>query len=460
MTTSTLVILILILYMGVMVLVGSRAKRRIKNFDDAIAARGQTTLFVLIGSCIGMQIGSGFVIGGAEYGALYGIGGGWYGISCGLNHIVVAAVTCGFVYKHGYVSLADYFGDRYGGRLPRLIYSVATMLSCVAMIGGQLLAGKAVFMTLGFPEELGVIITAMISVAYVVTAGLWGTMAISTIQSTIIFIGMVGAAVVMLVVVGPEMLTENLPATYFDIQPFSGEKLVATLVPTATFGMIAQGMFQTTVSCESARTAKLGYLISGLMLIPIALVPALLGMFGRVMFPDLPAASVFMELLLTRLPVPVAALILAAIICAVLCSCNTAYMSLATSAVHNIYQGMINPNADSVHCRRLMIAVDLTACAIGVFLALRMSDIIQVMTLGYSMVTSGCVVPYLGGRLWKGGTGAGALAACFTGIGAVLANAMGLIQLPYPSVSAIVLSAAAFVLGSLLIKSKSDTAAT
>lgn len=454
MTTTGLVILILILYIGAMVAVGLNAKRRIKNFDDAISARGQTTMLMIIGSTVGMQIGSGFVIGGAEYGATYGIGGSWYGLACGLNHIVIALLICKFAYSHKYISVADYFGDRYGGKMPRVIYSVASTMGSVAMLSGQLLAGKAIFTTLGIPENLGVAFTAIISLIYSNVAGLWGTMAISTIQSAVIFTGMVSAFGVMLVQMGMGELAASVPASYFDIIPFDGEMWVSIAVPSILSGMVAQGVFQSVVSAKEEKAATRGYVISGLILLPIALIPALLGMFGRVLFPDLPAASVFMQLLLVRTPLLVGAIVLAAIVCAILGSCNTAYLAIGVSTVHIIYKGLFNPDADTKTCKRLMLGANLVTCVVAVLLALRMNDIIQVMNLGFSMLVAGCLVPFLGGRVWKRANRPGALAASVVGMGAVLVNTLDIIHLPYVALTSLLLSTVAFVVGSLLISEK------
>ena len=89
MSTPHLVMLVLALYIGVMLALGRTAKKRIKNVRDTIAAPGQSTVWILIGSAVGMHIGSGFVVGGAEYGARYGIGGAWYGIGCGISYLAV-----------------------------------------------------------------------------------------------------------------------------------------------------------------------------------------------------------------------------------------------------------------------------------------------------------------------------------------------------------------------------------
>lgn len=112
----------------------------------------------------------------------------------------------------------------------------------------------------------------------------------------------------------------------------------------------------------------------------------MLGMYGRALFPGIPAENVFSSLLLTRLPTAVAAVILAAVICAVVSSCNSAYIAVAANFVHDIYLGMVNPGADSRTCRRLMLLADMAVCCIGILLALKMNDIIRVLSMGYSLM--------------------------------------------------------------------------
>ena len=453
MSTPHLVMLILSLYIGAMFLISMAAKKHTKSVQDTIAAPGQGTLVLLIGGAIGAHIGSGFVVGGAEYGAVYGIGGAWYGIGCGISYLLVSLCISRFIYRNGFLSLSDYFSRRYHGKTTRLIYSVATMLSCIAMLAGQLLAGRTIFMAVGLPENWGVVLTAVISLCYAVTSGLWGTMAASAIQSSVIFVGMFLALAVMIHNFGTAKLVHMLPPSYFDPMPFDSEFFVAMVVPTATVSLVSQGIYQNVSSAKSEKVAVQGYLISGLLLFPIALVPPILGMYGRALFPEVAPTEVFMELLLTKLPTVVAAIIFAAIICSVIGACNGAYITVAANTIHNVYQGMINPKASPQNCRKIMLGVDLVVCVIGILLALHMNDIIQLLSLGYSLLTAGCLIPFIGGIIWKQGTTAGALASSLVGMAASAASSLGLLPLPYPSVTAIALSAAAFVLvGQLTLK--------
>lgn len=277
----------------------------------------------------------------------------------------------------------------------------------------------------------------------------------ASIQSATIFTGMSAALFVMLSTLGPQTLTANLPAASLNLFSGDGEFIFSMAGPIVLASAVNQIAFQSVASAKSVNAARGGYLLAGLLLIPIAMIPPLLGMFGRVLFPDLPAEEVFTALLLTRLPTVVAAVILAAVVCAVVASCNSAYIAVATNAVHDIYQGMLNPQADSRTCKRLMVLVDVAVCAVGILLALRMNDIIKVLSMGYSLISAGCLVPFLGGVLWKGGTSRGALTGAFVGMGACLADALGLFPLPYAGLSCILLSAAAYVVGSVLWKNPS-----
>ena len=195
-----------------------------------IAAPGQTSLFLLAGSAIGGQIGSGFVIGGAEYGARYGIAGAWYGIGCGLSHFY----HCGPVPFHPHPSLC------LPGRLfcPPLQRSCDPYdLYCRKYLLQRFSAGRAAsgrkghIPDIGPSGPVGVVLTAVIALVYSNAAGLWGSMAVSSIQSVIIFIGMSTALFLMMSAPCPGVLAAALPASSFHLAPFGAEFLVSMTAP-------------------------------------------------------------------------------------------------------------------------------------------------------------------------------------------------------------------------------------
>jgi len=453
MSTKQLVVVVLAIYAVVMVIVGAYTKRHTKgSIKESMIMRGKTPFWVLFGALLGMQMGSGFVVGGAEYGALYGLSGAWYGLGCAFSFIVCSQITCRIVYKRGYVSLADYFSQRYHGVTLNLIYTISTFLGCLAMMASQLLAGRAIFLAVGLPADQGVMMTALISLVYTLTTGFMGTMAISAVQSAVVFLGILAALCVMFTGAGWEVLPQTLPQSYFKMTSVSPELLVTLTVPQMFSVLANQGSFQRISSCKTQKTAQMSYLMAGLVSIPVAFIPPLLGMYGVVIFPGEAPAAVFMRLMLERLPIVVSGIVLAAIISAVMGTVNSLYVSVATIIVHDIYEGMLHKEADEKKSSRLMVIANVVVCICGVMVALVMNDIITVLALSYSLVTSGCMVPFLGGIFWERGNTSGAVASSFTGVMLTILNAVGIIHIPFSSLSVVLASTAAYVVGSLLTR--------
>ena len=128
----------------------------------------------------------------------------------------------------------------------------------MALLAGQLLAGRAIFLTLGLPSALGVVLTAVISLLYTNRAGLWGSMAVSSLQSAIIFLGMVAALAAVLLTIGPEVLAEELPARSLHLFAQDGEFLFSMAGPIVLASAVNQIAFQSATSAKTARTARGG----------------------------------------------------------------------------------------------------------------------------------------------------------------------------------------------------------
>lgn len=84
-----LIVVVMVLYLGGMLAVGFYGKKYANSFEDYLTAAKQGTFLMVCGSYIGSHIGNGIVVGGAEYGAIYGIGGIWYGVGSALGYVLL-----------------------------------------------------------------------------------------------------------------------------------------------------------------------------------------------------------------------------------------------------------------------------------------------------------------------------------------------------------------------------------
>lgn len=451
-----LVILILLGYMIAMVCMSIRSKRYSGSFLDSMTAGGEASLLLLTGSALGSHIGSGFVVGGAEYGALYGLGGAWYGIGCGVSFLVCGIFLTKFIYRRRYLSLMDYFMERYQNRSISLISTFSTLLCSMAIFSSQLLAGKAIFYVAGIDGNLGIALTSIVALVYTTMSGFWGAMTVALLQSAVIFISILGALFVLYTGSGTEILFASLPQSHFDLFAMDAETLVMLTVPTVTSCIVSQPIFQRISSAKSERGAVRSHLIAGVLLIFIAFIPVLLGMYGKSFFPALPTSELFSRVAAERLPLLLGALLLSSVICAVISACNGTMISISTNIIHDLFQSMFKTDITDQQCRRYNGIVNVAVSVTGVLIAVAMDNIIKLLSLGYTFITAGCLIPFVGGILWRGGNAKGAVASAVTGIAFVLLDAVKLIQMPFISVTSLVPSMIVYVAVSILTRGSKD----
>lgn len=446
------VLFVLVLFLAAMVVLGLRSRRYNATFESSLTADRASSFFLIAASAVGAHIGSGFVVGGAEQGAGFGLGGAWYGVCCGLS-FVIAGLFLGKIFRRlSCVSISEYLYQRYRNRVTPLIYSVSNIFSGFSLVAGQLLAGKVLFSAVGIDGSLGVVLMAVTAFLFVTFSGMWGVLAASALQSAIIAMGMVASLVLVTKQQGIAILIQTLPDTYFSFQPYDWETFVQLTVPTVIFAQISQFCFQRFASADSERSAVWGHVLGGALLIPLALVPALLGMYGRVLFPGVPDGEVFIHLLADHLPTALAGLLIAAILCAIISSCNSVFLLIDTCFVNDIWKEMLRPAASEKEMRRLSVICNAFTCLVGIGLTLTNDSILTMMSFAYTFMISGCLVPFFGGLIWKRPGPRAAVASAAAGIVTATLYVFDLVPIPFGSIfpvlpSLLVYILAAFPLG-------------
>lgn len=81
----TIILVIMAIYLAGMLWIGLKGRKYSETNKDFMTAAKQGSMLLVVGSYLGSHLGNGVVVGGAQYGALYGIGGLWYGKRCGFS---------------------------------------------------------------------------------------------------------------------------------------------------------------------------------------------------------------------------------------------------------------------------------------------------------------------------------------------------------------------------------------
>lgn len=451
----TTIVVVLVIYFAAMVGIGVYGSRYSKDFSGYLSMGRQGGLLLIMGGAIGAHIGNGFVVGGAAEGASLGLTGAAYGLACASSYIFTAFFLSDFIHKGGYMSLAEYTHKRYTNDVPGIVYDLATAISSFGLAASQIIAGKALFEALGLNGTIGAIAIAVVVLAYSQLAGLWGAFATSVVQTGIILVGLVLTTVVLLSGGAVETISNaidagTVPDTFLTLKGMSGVAWIVMVVPV-WLGMITdQPTFQRVNSAKSAWTSKLAHIISAVLMVPLAIMPAFIGAYGAAAY-GAEGSSSFFVVVMNKLPAIVAAILIAAALAAVMSTVDCGIITMSTVLTRDIGQNVMHKEFSEKQLSKITVVLNVVFIGISTILALNAGSIVDLLNSVYSFLAAACFVPFVGGIIWKRGNTAGAIAASVVGVLVVVVSWLG-VSFPLASIFPILPSAIAFVVVSLVTK--------
>lgn len=429
-----IIVAIMILYMAAMLYIGYRGSKYSNNLTDFLTAGKKGKLYMVAGSYLGAHVGTGIVVGGATNGAKYGIGAGWYGIGAALSFVLFGIFCAKWAYTNNYLTIPSYFRDRYktAGKGITIVWSILSIAVALSTLSGQVIAGKNLFMYMGIQPLVGCILSMIIIYLYCSAAGMWGVMMTDFWQCVVILVGLV-VAILAVFSHGGGSAIASLEPSYFNPVPFSNKTLLLMVLPTAVYGLTGGANMQRTASAENLKTAMRAPIIGGILVALFTFLPVTLGMYGMAAYENADSSTIIYQVIVTELGPVMAGLMLAAIVAAVMSTCDTTIMTIVTSAVYDAYGNVIAPQyklpTDEKTMKRASNILTIALCVIAVFGAFVSNDIISMLSTGYTMFAAGGLVPYVFARCWKKGTSAAAVASMIVGMAVALANSLKIISL-------------------------------
>ncbi len=454
MNTLTLTVIILILYMAAMLLIGFMGRNTSKNFQEYVTAAKKGSLLMVCGSYIGSHIGNGVVVGGAENGANYGIGGVWFGLGACLSYLVFSIVIAKKLYRSNSLTLSECLDKRYGGRSTGTIFAVINCGAAISIMAGQITAGKNLFSYLGLNPILGAVLCGIVVFIYASMSGQWGVMMTDVIQVGVIFFC---TAVAILYMAGSGafgMMMSALPTGNWTLFSMHPETIVMNAVPSMLYGLVSCASFQRNISAKDEKTAVRSAFWGGIILIPYVFLPVLIGMYGRAMFPDAAAGSIIFKVMLEVFPPVIGALMIAALMAAVMSTVDSQLIYVTASMTNDIYLQFINKNPDEKKLNTIAKVITFVAGLITLYVAIGTTTITGMLSYAYTFLTAGTLVMFVGGMFWSRATKPGAISAAVVGMFFVFLYKFAGVQLPFASIFPILPSAIAFVVVSLVTQPK------
>ena len=406
------------LYLLATLVVGAVLSARIKRASDYLVAGRNLGLALTTASLAAVQIGAGVVLGGAEVGASSGVWPGmWYGLGCGAGTILAGLVAAKRLRSLGGIVPIDFFATRYGERrLVRIWAWLSNIPSLLGIFAAQLMACGTVLAGFGWEFSQAVLVVGAVIFFSNVMSGMWGVVAVDFVQVAIIMVGIPLAAMAA-VTQADETALGPILATPF-IPPGMATRAVFLITPFLFSISVSYDAFMRYQSARSARIARWGCILAGLLVIAISFCSALIGAAGRRAFPGVADGSVLTHTVTATLPPILAAVVVSALLAAAMSTANALLISMAGCFSRDFYNKVLHPSAElddlprATAYARLAVAISLV---VGVVVALHARGILDTMIIFNYPYMASMLVPLLGGLLWPRATTKGAYAAMAVG---------------------------------------------
>ena len=456
MNRTAIVIIVLAVYFIGMLLVGLKGRKFSSTNKDFMTAAKQGTLLLIVGTYLGSHIGNGVVVGGAQYGAQYGIGGSWYGIGTAFSYILFALVIAKEIRRRGYITLPDVVNDVYGDKVTPLLLAILHYAAVTAIMAGQITAGKLLFEYLGISGIWGAVITTAIVIIYSTMSGMWGVMVTDVIQTAVILVSVIAGIIFIAASGGFSLMVSNLPASNWKVIPFDTETFIMMFGPTMLYGLISAPGYQRTAACKKEKTVVSAPIIAAVIIIFFAILPTIMGMYGKALWPDAENGTILFKVLLEAFPPVLAGLMVASICAAVMSTCDGSLIASSANIVNDIYLKLINPEEkDEKKLARITMWSTLLTGVFGLLISLKFTSLVPLLSAAYALLNCGALIMVVGGIFWKKATTAGAISSFVVGVTlCLLGNTLKVINIPYPSVTPLLPALVVFIVVSLLTQPK------
>jgi solute:Na+ symporter, SSS family len=193
---------------------------------------------------------------------------------------------------------------------------------------------------------------------------------------------------------------------------------LALLVPAF---IVSPGLLQKIFGARDDRAVRIGVGMNALGLFLYAGVPAVMGIIARLRFPQLADPNLALPMVLTfGVPPLVGALGLAAVFSAEISAADAVLFMLTTSLSQDLYKRFVNPSADDQRVLSVARWTTFVSGIFGVALAVVLADVIESLTIFYTLLGVSLFVPIIAGLYVPRTTSAGALASIVAGVGGML----------------------------------------
>lgn len=345
----------------------------------------------------GIAIGGASTIGVAENAYNTGISAGWYNAAWAAGAIIVGLTVASRYRQLECATIPELF-ERYFDVSGRIVAVFGQLVIQIVITSLQYVAGGAILAAL-LPEvftfQSGMLFSAVVFVGITLIGGYWAAGLTNIINVIVIYCGIVmGAVLAVKSVGGLSGLAVALPPGDQWFSPVSGVGMavvIAWFIVMITQTFSTQAVVQISFAAKDGRNAKIGYILAGIIILPIGFLSAIFGIVAAAKFPGItPALALPMTIL--ELNPFTAGLALAGLWAADVSTAVGLLLGSSTLVVNDVWKRFIQEDMSEKKQLLVSRATVLIISVLTYWLATSVLGIIKTLLIGLTLTTSYTIV--------------------------------------------------------------------
>ncbi len=423
MSTQTVILSGVAVYVAIMIVIGVYSSKKVHSIAEFAVAGRSLPLWLCTTTIIATWFGGGMMIGGA--GAAYDKG--MFGVIADPFGGALCLFLIGMFFvrlfrRLQFYSFVEFVEQRFGFSAG-VITTVISLASSIMWVAGMLVAFGVIFETLtGIPLAVGIVGGALIVVVYTSIGGMFAVALTDFVQMVIIAVGLIILLVVVLIDVGGwSAIASQLPEHTFRMIPLEHtiDRWLVYLRAWLIFGLAdiaSQSLLQRAMSAKNERVAQQSFYLATIGYLALGLVPVILGIIASVTMPGLDnSESVIPVLALEHLHPLAIAIFVGALLAAIMSSCDSAILAVATVFSTNVLPLIKRDPSDRLRLIVIRAAIPI-AGVLAVIGALNAGVVFDTILDANLLILAAVMAPFVLGVWWQKANRAGALAAMWSGI--------------------------------------------
>jgi Na+/proline symporter len=398
----------ILLYLVCTIIIGLVASRKVKKAEDFALAGRKLPFHLSLSAFFATWFGAETILGASAQFAEKGFKGIIEDpLGASLCLVLVGSLFVKHLYPKGYVSIGDFFRDRYGSGF-ELFSSLLQTISYFTYTSAQFVALALVMETI-FPFSFFscLIMGSSLVMIYTFFGGMWAVAITDFIQSIVIISGLLALAFFLgldhrigkipFSALLRHQAHDFLPTSHFD----DWARFFAAWMVMGLGSVPSQDVFQRIMSAKSEKIAKRSAIWAGLLYLLVALLPLYIVTLCLQKYGQLPSDTqqIIPQMVIRHAPMAIQALFFGALLSAILSTASASLLAQATVLGENLIKPYFKMKGDTqllMTFRWMVLCVSFISLGIAFFY----HDIFFLTSISSSIVLVTLFVPMALGIAW------------------------------------------------------------